>query len=382
MIFERLGEGDLGARLDRVSDVRQSDFLDLRAQFFECSRRLLQAGLGFLIHSLEKIIAWPAQTEFRAAFLFARCEEATIEIRFSCATLANGIEHNGRVRNATGQRAGMVQRYGQRYDSLAAYQAERRLQSNDSAQRRRNANRTSGIRTYRGKSDSRSQRRCRPAARASRYAVRVPWIARRAVMRILRSNPIGEFVEIRFSEQNGSGIRQLLGDLCVSRGDKIPQNFRTCRGAHAAGPNIVLERQRNPVQQPAKLPAAHFALRRVRLPQRPFRGHGDEGVQPRIQILDPRQRLFCQLHRRNLPPTQMRRRFRNRPIGKFVFRYSSHTQFAQKILSCRRTFPKDAMFAIRSTTPNWFSFRTCPRLSRRYSKPIPQHEPLYESSTS
>ena len=48
----------------------------------------------------------------------------------------------------------------------------------------------------------------------------------------------------------------------------------------------------------------------------------------------------------------------------------------QKIFSWRRRFPTEPRLAMRNTTRYWFSLRMFPNENLRYSKPIPQHEPL------
>src|ERR1700733_195803 len=62
-------------------------------------------------------------------------------------------------------------------------------------------------------------------------------------------------------------------------------------------------------------------------------------------------------------------------VGRRVLRPARNSD-PQKIFSCRRKFPAEPRLAMSNTILYWFSLRTVPRESLRYSNPMPQHEPL------
>ena len=85
-----------------------------------------------------------------------------------------------------------------------------------------------------------------------------------------------------------------------TKGDRIllPAVVRTPCGAEQ-----ILDRERNARERPP-LPARERRIRRIRLRQRLLCGHGDEGVQPRVEPPDRRQMRLGQRARGELAPVQ------------------------------------------------------------------------------
>ena len=147
--------------------------------------------------------------------------------------------------HAARERANVVERRRERHRAEYADASEGGFQAHDPAHARRNANRAARVGADRRHAKARGNGRGGAAARSARNPVERPGIMRRAVMRIVACNPVGEFMHVGLAEQNGAGAGKLPRDGCVRRGDEIAQDLRSRRRADAARPEVVLQCDRN-----------------------------------------------------------------------------------------------------------------------------------------
>ncbi len=114
-----------------------------------------------------------------------------------------------------------------------------------------------------------------------------------------RTAAVGKLVQILFSQQHRAGSFQAANDFGVFRGDPIFEQRTGSGGADAGGVDQILERERNAVQRAAPVAAPNLGFGLACLRQRGLRGHGNECIQSRIQLLDACQALGRQLDRRD-----------------------------------------------------------------------------------
>ena len=191
----------------------------------------------------------------------------------------------------------------------------RRLEPHDAAERGRDPDRAPGVGSERSKAESRRDGGAAPAARSARNALEVPRVVHRAEVGVTARDPVGPLVQVVLPEQDRAGLVEALGHGCVFAGDEGALELRAGGGAHAAGPEDVLEADRNSVQRAAVPPAGDLALRPLRLLHRQLRRDRDEGVQAPPEALDAPEHLQGQIHRRQLPLAHERRQVCDRPLG-------------------------------------------------------------------
>ena len=150
--------------------------------------------------------------------------------------------------------------------------AERRLETDAAAERRRNANAAAGVAAGGGQAHARGHRGRGAAARSSRNARAVDGIARGAEERIDRRHAAAELVGVGLAEQHGAGAFELLHDGGVIVRNVFFEQQRAGRGAHAPGLEEILVRDGNAVHRkrppsrcapPASVRASRSARSRV-----------------------------------------------------------------------------------------------------------------------
>ena len=127
-------------------------------------------------------------------------------------------------------------------------------------------------------------------------------------MRILTSDAVREFVHVRLAKQDCAGSRNFSGNVAVGPGHETGENLRTGRGANPARPEIVLERNRNPMERAAQMAPANFALSRLCLAARAFGNNGKESAERGIPAVDPCKGCLHQVDRGDFPAPQQPRR--------------------------------------------------------------------------
>ena len=148
---------------------------------------------------------------------------------------------------------------------------------------------------------ARGHRGGRAAAGAAGDPVRVPGIARGAVMGVDAGGPEGELVHLQLAHEYGPGAGEPLGHRGVEVGHEAAQYLRSHGSADAPGVVEVLETYRNSVQRSPVLPPAYLALRSGGLLEGLVGQEGDEGVEDGLGGLDAPEVFPGQFHRGDLP---------------------------------------------------------------------------------
>src|ERR1700689_73336 len=174
-------------------------------------------------------------------------------------------EQAGRSRDAARERADMIKRRRERHGPEDADAPESRLQPDGPAKSGRDTNRAACVGTNGSRAQARGNRGGGASARSAGNPIERPGIVHRAVVGVAACDSVGEFVQVGFPDQDGSGTGKFARDGGIFRGDEIVQDFRSRGRADAARPNVVLERDRYPEEWEI------FALRAATVEQMLFR---------------------------------------------------------------------------------------------------------------
>ena len=214
----------------------------------------------------------------------------------------DGLEHQGAVAHRPGEDAEVVGGVtaGAGHPAGAAHPAVGGLESHHTAQGRGVAHGAGVVGADGPQRKAGRHRRRGAAAGAARHAVPVPRVARGAVVGVDGGAPRGPFVQVGLAQDH----RPCLPEPCHYSGvlvrDPIGQHLRARGGAHPRGGQVVLDGDRNAVQQAAAAPRGQLGFGPGRVRQRPLPGHGDVRVEIRVQAVDSLQVRTGQLHRREI----------------------------------------------------------------------------------
>jgi hypothetical protein len=117
------------------------------------------------------------------------------------------------------------------------------------------------------------------------------------------------------ADQHGTGGAQARNHGRVRRRAMVPPQFRMAGGGKPGDVDDVLDRIGNAVQRPAPRSARDFGLRRLRFGQRALRRDQQEGVDRRIDVVDPLEQRLGQLDRRQFARGDAARCFGERHVG-------------------------------------------------------------------
>src|SRR2546427_13223085 len=106
----------------------------------------------------------------------------------------------------------MIGRPGERDSTEEACAAERWLEPDAAAERRRNADAAPGVAAECGVRLAGDDGHCRPARGAARDLCRVPWIAHVAEMRVDRTDAVRELVHSELAEEHRAPLSHLPHD--------------------------------------------------------------------------------------------------------------------------------------------------------------------------
>ena len=168
-----------------------------------------------------------------------------------------------RVGDVAGQRPALVERRGEGDHAVARHRAVGRLQPDDSAQRRRLADRAAGVGADRPGREPGGDRRCRAAARATGHAVEVPRVVAPARRPSSRSRSPSRTRPCWSCRASATPARGEPAD--GGRGVGRPVAFEDARARgrrHAFGAEDVLDRERQTRPAADRRPAAPAARRR------------------------------------------------------------------------------------------------------------------------
>ena len=177
----------------------------------------------------------------------------------------------------------------------------RRLQAEYAAAGRRNADRATGVVAVRYRHHPRRHGGSRPATGAARRPSRIPGIVRRPKAFRFGDGPQRQLRRVRLAHREQPGPLEPPHQLAILGGYVVTQKRARLRKAH---PGVlgeeVLEQKRHPGERPGRY-LAHRRGPRLRIHRR------DDGVQRRIQPLDPFDGRLDQLARLDGPLAHQRR---------------------------------------------------------------------------
>ena len=135
-------------------------------------------------------------------------------------------------------------------------------------------------------------------ARVAPRVARVHAVAgeRVVVARHAARDPVRELGELRLGDDDRAGVAQVLRERRVVRRHEVGERERAAGGRHVGRVDVVLERDRDPVQRSADASAGALAVERVGDRER-VRVHRDDGVQPVLVERDAREVLQHDLAR-------------------------------------------------------------------------------------
>ena len=200
------------------------------------------------------------------------------------------------------ERAEMIEAEDERKRPRARQPAIGRLQSKNSAKRRRHPDRAVGVRAQRHRHQAAADRAAGAARRAAGHPRHVMRIARRAVMHILAGEVVGVFAHVERADQHGAGRLHALDQGGVARRRlEVAVDLRSGAGRKPLHVEQVLHRERHAGERAGIFPGRDRGIDRARFGARALRGDVGEGIQDRIMFGDPRQRRFGHAQRRQLP---------------------------------------------------------------------------------
>src|SRR5258708_2205489 len=112
-----------------------------------------------------------------------------------------------------------------------------------------------GIRAEGGRREARCDSGGATTARAARDARGIVRIARRTKRRVVVGRAKGELLQIGFAEHDRAGVEQVLHDWRVAFRAMRREGGRSAGGRKIGRIDVVLERERHPVQRPEPLAA-------------------------------------------------------------------------------------------------------------------------------
>ena len=182
------------------------------------------AACDFSIDALEKILLRASRAGICAGGSSAASDNrGGWRLEDNCPAIASSMMQTSVT--AAGHWAGVIERFRERDNTFYADETERGFQSDDPAERRRNAYRAAGVRAGGGVSDSHRESSRRSSARASRDAIEIPGIPRRAEMRVFIGNAVGEFVHVGFADHDRTGVPEFFDDVAVRIGNEIRKDW-------------------------------------------------------------------------------------------------------------------------------------------------------------
>ncbi|MNN24111.1 hypothetical protein D3C81_1375290 [compost metagenome] len=277
--------------------VRQADFLDHCAELFQ----LLDAGLDPFGDARVEAGAEVLLRQADAQALQRGVEVgAVVRHRFVDAGGVLGVEaghalqQQGAVFGGAGQRAALVEARRVGDHAPARNTAVGRLEAGEVGQRRRLADRATGVGAGAGRQQARGHGRGGTAGRTARHVFEVPRVLHRAVVAGLVGRAHGEFVHVGLAQGDHAGGGQLGDHGRVIRRLEVVEHLRAAAGAHAVGAEQVLVGDRR-AQQGTVLAGSATGVGGTGLAQGQLVGDADEAVELRVELLDARQQGAGQL---------------------------------------------------------------------------------------
>ena len=193
---------------DRVRRVRQVDVDELGAARAQNIERAVETAADRRLHALFEHLSRHAESH---AADIARERANIVGDRFlRCRRIVRvgTCEHRQRDGSVMGRARhwpDLIERRGKRDEAVSRHAPIRRLQADDTAERRRLPDGAAGIRAKRDRRHACGHCDGRSAARPAGDVIGIPWIARRSECGVLGRRAHGEFVAIRLAHHDSAG---------------------------------------------------------------------------------------------------------------------------------------------------------------------------------
>ena len=189
--------------------------------------------------------------------------------------------------------ADLIEGRGEGDQAITADPAVGGLQTDQPAQCGGLANGTAGIGTKAGTAHSCGEGGGAAAARSAGNSRGIPRIAGGFERAILGGRPHGEFIEVRFADNDGAGGIEHFHHGCIVGSAEIGEHLRRAGGGAVTGAEIVFEGNRHTGEGAG----ASAVIHGFGLGQRAFRVKAVEGQNARLHRFNPGQRLLRQFNR-------------------------------------------------------------------------------------
>ena len=306
---------------DRVGAVRERNFDQLRSEFLQDFRRFAHGRRDLGVEPLSEELlhqADPHRLQRALGDFEIRLRRRGKAGRIARIVAGDDFHEERRVADVLGDRADLVERRGERDQTVAGDAAVGRLEPDHAAERGRLADGAAGVRAEREMGHVGGDGGGRAAAGTARDPGRVPRISRGAEGRILRRGTHGEFVEVRFPDQDRAVAPETFDHVGVVGRREVLEDFGGAGGRKIGGADVVLHGDGHAGEAAEAFAAGE---RRVNLGgprQRRRAAQREIGVQRRLKALDAREEVLRRLARRDFLLPNPRRQFQGGQLVQFA----------------------------------------------------------------
>ena len=196
------------------------------------------------------------------------------------------VEHEREVLGARRERTALVERRGERDHAVARDAAVGRAQPAHAGEGRGLPDRPARVGAGRRGREARRHRGRGSAGASARHGALVPRVLHRAEIRVLVRRAHRELVHVGLAEDHRAGAVEALDHMRVVGGDEVFQHARAARRRPSRGAEEILVSDRNAGERHC-VAARDACVGRARLREGLLPIDGDEGVEARIEALDP-----------------------------------------------------------------------------------------------
>ena len=233
-------------------------------------------------------------------------------------TAGDDVEGQGRIAHGAGQGAEVADVVPPREAHALRNPPVGRLEADQPAQRRRNADRAAAVRAETDGPESGGHRGRRAAARAARCALEIPRVARGAEERIVGERLVAELRGVGLAEDDRAGRAQATHRDGVFFRDQVGEEPGAAGGAQAARVEHVLQRHRYSVEWTERLALHHRDLRLAGHDAGEGGRHQAIGIETRVELLDTSEQSSGQLDGGQLLVADQRGDLERRPPGEIL----------------------------------------------------------------
>ena len=291
--------------------MRQRDIDDFRAGIAQPGQALLPHGFDLGGHIVRPVFARHADAQAFDATAAGGGEIWHGEVGGRAVfrvVAGHGAEQDGAILHGAGDRAGLIQRGGERDHAPARAAAISRLDAGDTAETGGLADGAAGIGGGGAECEAGGDSGGGATGRATGHQLAViasagPRVDHRAEGGGGVGGAHRELIQIGLAEEDGTIAQQIGRDRAFVRRHERFQNAAGRGGAYAGGAEQILDGQRNAGER-AVVAARQRRIGGGGLGTRQVRGDSDEGVQHRVQRVDRGEEVVGEFQRRHVALAQ------------------------------------------------------------------------------